>query len=98
MTVRGYRTAPHTIENSDFVFNVPYAKAFQDGDSALAKRLLKAYVGYTLAVTEFAEPISARVLGKEAAQALLILVNKLLEPSKRKKERPIGFIHPRSVR
>src|SRR6185369_13645891 len=49
---RGYKVTPHTIENSDFIFNVPYAQAVQKGDAALAKRLRDAYLDLTIAATE----------------------------------------------
>ena len=77
VTARGYRIAPHTIENSDFVFNVPYAQALQNGDSALAERLLESYLDYTLAVTEFAERISVEIFGREVAQTLAIHANEI---------------------
>ena len=44
LTARGYRITPHTIENSDFIFNVPYAQALQNGDTALARRLRGSYL------------------------------------------------------
>src|SRR5215207_5265291 len=49
LTARGYKITPHTIENSDFIFNVPYAQALQKGDEALAKRLREEYLNYTIA-------------------------------------------------
>src|SRR6266446_4255841 len=35
---RGYKVTPHTIENSDFIFNVAYARALRNKDTALASR------------------------------------------------------------
>ena len=75
LAARGYRIAPHTIENSDFIFNVPYVQAQQNGDSALAERLLESYLDYNLAVTKFAERISVEIFGREVAQILLIHTN-----------------------
>jgi peptidoglycan-N-acetylglucosamine deacetylase len=72
---RGYKVTPHTIENSDFIFNVPYAQALQKGDEALAKRLREEYLNYTIAATEFAEKISPQVFGREIPQLLLLHVN-----------------------
>ena len=72
---RGYRITPHTIENADYIFNVPYAQALQNGDSALVERLLESYLDYTLAVAEFAERISVEVFGREVAQTLVIHAN-----------------------
>lgn len=75
LAARGYRIAPHTIENSDFIFNAPYVQAQQNGDSALADRLRESYLDYNVAVTEFAERISVEIFGREVAQTLLIHTN-----------------------
>jgi peptidoglycan/xylan/chitin deacetylase (PgdA/CDA1 family) len=75
LTQRGYKVTPHTIENSDFIFNVPYAFAVQKGDEALAKRLRDEYLDYTVAATAFAEKISPQIFGREIPQILLIHSN-----------------------
>lgn len=75
LATRGYKVTPHTIENSDFIFNVPYAKALQSGDQALAKRLRDEYLDFTIAATEFAEKISPKIFGREIPQTLLIHSN-----------------------
>lgn len=75
LAARGYRIAPHTIENSDFIFNAAYVQAQQNGDSALAERLRESYLDYNLAVTNFAERISVEIFGREVAQTLLIHTN-----------------------
>ena len=72
---RGYKVTPHTIENSDFIFNVPYAMAVQKGDQELAKRLRDEYLNFTIAATEFAEKISPQIFGREIPQILLIHSN-----------------------
>ena len=75
LSARGYKVTPHTIENSDFIFNVGYALAVQKGDKALAKRLRDAYLDFTIAATEFAEKISPQIFGREIPQTLLIHAN-----------------------
>ena len=75
VAARGYRIAPHTIENSDFIFNVPYAQAVQNGDTAMAERVRESYLDYNLAVTRFAERISVEIFGREVAQTVLIYTN-----------------------
>ena len=72
---RGYKITPHTIENSDFIFNVPYAQALEKGDGALAKRLRDEYLNFTIAATEFAEKISPQVFGREIPQLLILHAN-----------------------
>lgn len=75
LAARGYKVTPHTIENSDFIFNVPYAHAIQKGDTELAKRLREAYLDFTFAALEFAEKISPQLFGREIPQTLVIHSN-----------------------
>ena len=75
LAARGYKVTPHTIENSDFIFNVPYAEALNKGDEAFAKRLREEYLNFTIAATEFAEKISPQVFGHEIPQLLVIHAN-----------------------
>ncbi|MGH9845984.1 MAG: polysaccharide deacetylase family protein [Blastocatellia bacterium] len=77
LSARGYRIAPHTIENSDWIFTVPYSRALQRKDEAEIKRLRDAYLDYTIAVTEFAERIAPQIFGREIPQTLLIHTNDL---------------------
>lgn len=75
LTAHGYKITPHTIENSDFIFNVGYALAVQRRDETLAKRLRDTYLDFTIAATEFAEKISPQIFGREIPQTLLIHSN-----------------------
>jgi len=81
LMARGYKVTPHTIENSDFIFNVPYAQALEKGDEALAKRLRDEYLNFTIAATEFAEKISPQVFGREIPQLLIIHANDITADS-----------------
>ena len=75
LAARGYHIAPHTIENSDFIFNAAYVRARLNDDKALVKRLAETYLDYTTAVTNFAEQISPLVFRREIPQTLLIHAN-----------------------
>lgn len=75
LAARGYKVTPHTIENSDFIFNVGYVGALQKNDEALAKRVRDEYVAYTIAATQFAEKISPEIFGREIPQLLVIHAN-----------------------
>ena len=75
LTARGYIIAPHTIENSDFIFNAVYVRAQTSKDAALARRLGDAYLDYTIAATEFAETVSPKIFGREIPQTLLLHAN-----------------------
>jgi peptidoglycan/xylan/chitin deacetylase (PgdA/CDA1 family) len=77
LAARGYKVTPHTIENSDFIFNVAYVLAQQKNDAALAQRVGAAYLDFTVAATEFAEKISPQIFGREVPQTLLIHANDL---------------------
>ena len=77
LAARGYKVTPHTIENSDYIFNVPYAQAMQKGDTALMKRVREAYLEFTFAATDFAEKISPQIFGREIPQLFLIHANDL---------------------
>jgi len=72
---RGYKVTPHTIENSDFIFNVVYVLALRDGDRTMAKRVRDAYLNFTLAATEFAERFAPKIFDREVTQTLLIHAN-----------------------
>jgi len=77
LAARGYKVTPHTIENSDFIFNVGYAQALHKKDLALARRIRDSYLDFTIAATEFAEKISPQIFGREIPQVLLIHANDL---------------------
>lgn len=75
---RGYTIAPHTIENSDYLFNVPYARARRAGDAPLQQRLREAYLAHTLEATAFAEQKAAEIFGRDdVPQTLLVHTNDL---------------------
>ncbi len=75
LAARGYKVTPHTIDNSDWMFNVGYVEALQKGDTALADRLRNEYLDFTITVTEFAEKISPQIFGREIPQVLVIHSN-----------------------
>jgi len=75
LAARGYKVTPHTIENSDFIFNVGYVHALRNRDEAMAKRLREAYLDFTVAATEFAERISPQIFDREITQTLLLHAN-----------------------
>jgi peptidoglycan/xylan/chitin deacetylase (PgdA/CDA1 family) len=69
---RGYKVTPHTIENSDFIYNVGYVRVRQKNDQALMKKLRDAYLEFNFAATDFAEQISPKIFGREIPQLLLL--------------------------
>jgi peptidoglycan/xylan/chitin deacetylase (PgdA/CDA1 family) len=78
---RGYRIAPHTIENSDFIFNVVYVRAQAAGDRTLAGRVRDAYIDMTMDATAFAEKTSEALFKRDIPQVLLLHSNVLTSES-----------------
>jgi peptidoglycan/xylan/chitin deacetylase (PgdA/CDA1 family) len=72
---RGYKIAPHTIENSDFLFNVPYVDGRVHDDTVFMARIRTLYLNHTFAAAAFAERISGEIFGREVPQTLLIHAN-----------------------
>jgi peptidoglycan-N-acetylglucosamine deacetylase len=74
---QGYREAPVTFDNSDWMFAYVYAAALRAGDTALAERARLAYIPYMESVVEFFERRGAAVVGREFPQILLMHANAL---------------------
>jgi len=72
---RGYKVAPFTIENSDYIFNQMYADARRDKDTLMMERLRKAYLELSEAQFDFFERLSSEMFGREISQILLIHAN-----------------------
>ncbi|MEP7338481.1 MAG: polysaccharide deacetylase family protein [Acidobacteriota bacterium] len=77
LAARGYKVTPHTIENSDFIFNTGYARAKLKNDEALMKKLRGSYLDLTFAATDVAEKISPQIFGREIPQLLLLHANEI---------------------
>jgi peptidoglycan/xylan/chitin deacetylase (PgdA/CDA1 family) len=75
LDAQGYRIAPHTIDSSDYIFNVPYARASDNHESAMATRLGTTYVDFVMDATTFAERIGPKVVGHELPQTILLHAN-----------------------
>jgi peptidoglycan/xylan/chitin deacetylase (PgdA/CDA1 family) len=81
LTARGYRIAPHTIENSDFIFNVVYVRAQAAGDRERTVHVREAYVELTMAATAFAEKAAQTIFKRDIPQTLLLHANVLTAES-----------------
>ena len=71
----GYRIAPVTIDNSDWIFSSAYDKAFDKGDKKLMKQIGAAYVPYLDAKMDYWERQSSKLFGREIKQILLLHAN-----------------------
>jgi peptidoglycan/xylan/chitin deacetylase (PgdA/CDA1 family) len=68
----GYRVAPVTLENSDWMFALPYDDALQRGDKAEAERIRHAYVAYTALVVPWYRTAAEQLLGRRPALVFLL--------------------------
>jgi peptidoglycan/xylan/chitin deacetylase (PgdA/CDA1 family) len=74
---RGYRIAPVTIDNSEWIFASAYEKALVRGDKQMAKRVAEAYIPYMAKKFAYFEQQSTALFGYEMKQVLLIHANSL---------------------
>ena len=72
LTGRGYRVAPVTIDGRDWFFADLYADARRRHDSALAQRVVAAWLSYATAILDYDEQLSRSLLGYEPKQILLM--------------------------
>lgn len=75
LAANGYRVAPVTVDNDDFLYALAYDRAVARRDSAAMRRLGEDYVRYMDTTFAFYEGLSRRVLGREPAQILLLHAN-----------------------
>ncbi len=68
----GYRIAPVTIDNGEWVYGKAYATAWNRGDQATMRRLGGDYVRYMLDVVTFYEGQSRQIVGRLIPQILLV--------------------------
>lgn len=73
----GYRMAPVTIDNQEWVYAAVYADARERGDDRLAARVREAYLEHLEESVRFYEALSRAVFGREIPQILLLHVNRL---------------------
>lgn len=74
---RGYRVAPVTIDNDEYVFAAAYDRASVRGDRDVSERVAAAYVPYMEAKFAFFERNSMELFGREMRQILLVHANAL---------------------
>jgi peptidoglycan/xylan/chitin deacetylase (PgdA/CDA1 family) len=74
---RGYRIAPVTIEDADYVFNDALAHAVEKKDKKMAAKAKKEYLEYVDTVFDYAEKESAEMFRRQIPQILLVHDNAL---------------------
>lgn len=73
----GYRVAPVTIDNHEWIYARAYDHARARSDQALASRIAGAYVVYMDSVVGYYEAQSRALTGREIPQILLLHANRL---------------------
>jgi peptidoglycan/xylan/chitin deacetylase (PgdA/CDA1 family) len=68
----GYRVAPVTVDNGEWIYGGAYAQAWKRGDEAAMERLGSDYVRYMLEVVDYYEAQSREIVGELIPQTLLI--------------------------
>jgi peptidoglycan/xylan/chitin deacetylase (PgdA/CDA1 family) len=74
---RGYRVAPVSLENSDWMFAGPYDEAVMKGDAAEAARIKAAYLDFTAKVVPWYRGAALAVLGRRPALVFLLHATRL---------------------
>ncbi len=77
LTQRGYRIAPITLDGWDWMFAGLYEDAKKRNDTAMQQKIVKDYLAYHDAVFAYTEQLSAKVVGYEPKQILLLHASNL---------------------
>jgi peptidoglycan/xylan/chitin deacetylase (PgdA/CDA1 family) len=74
---RGYRIAPITLDGWDWMFAGLYEDAKKRNDTAMQAQIVKEYLAYHDAVFAYEEQLSAKIIGYEPKQILLLHASNL---------------------
>jgi peptidoglycan/xylan/chitin deacetylase (PgdA/CDA1 family) len=77
LAAHGYQVAPVTVNNSEWVFAVAYARALAQGDADSARRIGEAYVPYMEAAFARAEQLALDLFGHAIPHVLVLHANSL---------------------
>lgn len=74
---RGYRIAPVTVDNEDYMFAAAYSKAVERRDKEMMQRVALAYLSYTERAFEYSEKLSLTLFSRQIKHILLLHANAL---------------------
>lgn len=77
LTRFGYRVAPVTIDNQEWIFARAHDHALDRGDAALVHRIESAYLAYMDTIFGYYEKQAVAIVGYELPQILLLHANRL---------------------
>lgn len=72
LKAHGYRVAPVTLENSDWMFAYPYDEAVLKGDTGAAERIRQEYLDYTAKCVVWYREAALELLGRRPALVFLL--------------------------
>lgn len=72
LAAHGYRVAPVTMENADWMFAMPYDEAVLKRDRAAAQRVRDSYLAYTEKAVAWYREAALQLLGRRPAFVLLL--------------------------
>lgn len=74
---RGYRLAPCTIDNEDYVFDARYRQILANKDDAAASKLRSDYLAYTATEIDYYSAVHKQIFGHEIPHVMLLHANRL---------------------
>ena len=77
LSAHGYRVAPVSMENSDWLFALPYDEAVLKGDKAEAARIRRSYLDFTAQVVPWYRLAALQVLGRRPKFVFLLHATRL---------------------
>jgi peptidoglycan/xylan/chitin deacetylase (PgdA/CDA1 family) len=77
LATHGYRVAPVTMENTDWMFAYPYDEAVMKGDAAAARRIRLEYLDYTAKCVVWYRAAAQDLLGRRPAWVFLLHASRL---------------------
>ena len=77
LAAHGYRVAPVTVDNGEWIYARAYTLLLEAGKHGEARALIPGYIDYMEAKCQFFEQASKRLFGREIPQVLLFHANAL---------------------
>ncbi|HZZ32637.1 MAG TPA: polysaccharide deacetylase family protein [Phenylobacterium sp.] len=77
LAAHGYRVAPVTLENSDYVFALPYDEAILHHDTVAAMRIRRAYLDHTAKAVAWYRAAAFQLLGRRPSLVFLLHATRL---------------------
>jgi peptidoglycan/xylan/chitin deacetylase (PgdA/CDA1 family) len=75
LTQRGYKVAPVTIDNSDWIFARAYENAINRKNGAMREKIIQSFIPYMVQKIAYFERQSIAIFGHEIPQILLLHAN-----------------------